>query len=877
MTFSEQSGVFGLFVADHVDAMLAYWDKDMVCRFVNKAYTDWFGKTREELVGKYTIPQLLGPLYNNRKSFIDAVLAGESQKFEGEQINAKGEIGNLLISYHPDVENGTVKGFFVHCVNISSAKSLETTSQMYASIVNSTSDGIISKRTDGTIVTWNKGAERILGYSAAEAEGKNISLIFPPYLQHEEQQLVARVQSGAPVEQYETLRQHKDGRLVNVSITLSPVRDSMDNITAITNVMRDITLHKLAEEEARRSNERNRIFVQQAPNALAMVDKDMRYLAASARWMKDYGLGEKDIIGKSHYEVFPEIGEDWKQIHRDCLAGATNQCDEAPFERADGTVQWLQWDVRPWYQTENEIGGLLMYTADITHIKDKENERKRIQHILEKTNQVARIAHWEIDVRTNRATWSPIANEILELPAAYTPDAASWLAMHQRDNNMDALLAAVRKTTEEGVPYDEEIEIMTISGHRRWLRIIGEAEFRKGVCVRRFGIIQDITRSKETASQLNRLNEELQAILNSGHVSIISTDCAGVITHFNQGAEIMLGYTATEVVGIHTPQLIHVAEEVAQRGVELSQQFGRTIEGFDVFVEMARQGKYDSRNWTYVRKNGSTFPVQLVETAIRNSEGNISGFLGVATDITELKNAERETTTLLEITKDQNERLKNFAHIVSHNLRSHSGNMEMLLSLFANSDPVLAGNEYVQLLLKASDNLKGTIADLNEVAQINLSTEGRLVPVNLHQRIEAARYNVFQLAREGGVTIYNDVPAHLMVAGLPAYIDSILLNFITNSIKYRADRTDSYVRLSATVEQDNVILAVADNGLGIDLKRHRAKLFGMYKTFHHVKDSRGIGLFITKNQVEALGGKIDVTSEPGVGTTFKIYLKHEKH
>jgi PAS domain S-box-containing protein len=394
MTFSEQSGVFGLFVADHVDAMLAYWDKDMVCRFVNKAYTDWFGKTREELVGKYTIPQLLGPLYNNRKSFIDAVLAGESQKFEGEQINAKGEIGNLLISYHPDVENGTVKGFFVHCVNISSAKSLETTSQMYASIVNSTSDGIISKRTDGTIVTWNKGAERILGYSAAEAEGKNISLIFPPYLQHEEQQLVARVQSGAPVEQYETLRQHKDGRLVNVSITLSPVRDSMDNITAITNVMRDITLHKLAEEEARRSNERNRIFVQQAPNALAMVDKDMRYLAASARWMKDYGLGEKDIIGKSHYEVFPEIGEDWKQIHRDCLAGATNQCDEAPFERADGTVQWLQWDVRPWYQTENEIGGLLMYTADITHIKDKENERKRIQHILEKTNQVARIAHW---------------------------------------------------------------------------------------------------------------------------------------------------------------------------------------------------------------------------------------------------------------------------------------------------------------------------------------------------------------------------------------------------------------------------------------------------------------------------------------------------
>ncbi len=876
MTIGDRWDSFGFFVADHVDAMLAYWDKDLVCRFVNKAYADWFGKSKAELVDVVTLPVFLGTVYQEHKSHIDAVLRGEPQKFDTQFRDSLGNVLQLLVSYYPHTENGSVAGFFVHTVDISSLKLLQSTSQMFATIVNSTSDGIVSKSIDGTIITWNKGVERILGYAADEVIGNDISIIFPAQLSHERFELVNRVLSGEHLEQYETLRQRKDGKLIHVSITLSPVTDDDGNVTAITKVIRDISLQKQQETELRRSNERNRIFVQQAPNALAMFDTNMRYLAASHRWMEDYGLLGRDIIGKSHYEIFPEIGEDWKQIHRDCLAGAVNQCDEAPFERADGSLQWLQWDVRPWYQNEKEIGGLLMYTADISRQKEKDSERKRIQQILERTNQVARIAHWDVDARTDIATWSPIANEILELPQGYQPNWESVLSMFQKGENFDNLIAAAKESAEKGTSYSIELSLTTPKGNQRWLRVIGEAEFRDGKCVRRFGIIQDVTRSREIAAQLRKLNDELSAILNSGHVSIISTNCEGIIKTFNQGAENLLGYTAAEMVGKESPQIIHVAAEVEQRGEELSEQFGRTIQGFDVFIELAKHGKYESRNWTYVRKNGTTFPVQLVVTAIRNDEEEITGYLGIATDITDLKNAEKETRTLLEITKDQNERLKNFAHIVSHNLRSHSGNIEMLLTLFAAADPSLAQNEYVTLLMKASENLKRTITDLNEVAQVNLSTEGRLVSVNLCQRIEAARYNVFQLARDAGVTIYNHVPEYLMVAGLPAYIDSIVLNFITNAIKYRSETSEPYVRLCATVANGYVILEINDNGLGIDLKKHRSKLFGMYKTFHQGKDSRGIGLFITKNQVETLGGKIEVTSEIGVGTTFKIYLKHEE-
>lgn len=137
--------------------------------------------------------------------------------------------------------------------------------------------------------------------------------------------------------------------------------------------------------ELEESNRRNKIFVAQAPNAIAMFDTQMRYLAASAQWLKDYKLEDQDIIGRSHYDVFPEIGEDWKQIHRDCLQGAINQTYGSVFLRADGTEQWLEWDVRPWYISDGEIGGLLMYTADIT-------ERKNTERLLQISEQKFRRA-----------------------------------------------------------------------------------------------------------------------------------------------------------------------------------------------------------------------------------------------------------------------------------------------------------------------------------------------------------------------------------------------------------------------------------------------------------------------------------------------------
>jgi PAS domain S-box-containing protein len=989
----------GLRVADHVHAMLAYWDKELVCRFANNAYLSWFGKTRADMVDIMTLGQLWEDRYHEIEPFVTGVLNGQHQQFENEIVTPSGEVRQAMANYYPDIVDGAVAGFFVHGVDITAIKTQQNrpsrsekrfsvflnatpdplvilnqygkiefvnarTEAMFgydrqqlqgktfeillaektraeghkrwaaifaarkaeavfavelngvnsegeefpaevmisrivladglyysaairditerrkhekalgelAAIVDSTCDAIISKLPDGTITTWNKGAERILGYTSEEALGRHISLMFPPDIIAEEEALVARIMNGETIAQYETIRLRKDGVRINVSITLAAIKDKKGDIVGISKILRDITQQKKAEQELKERNESNRIFVQQAPNALAMFDKDMRYLAASQRWLQDYNLKEIDIIGRSHYEIFPEISNEWKQIHQDCLKGNINTCDEEKFERKDGSVQWIEWDVRPWYISEGVIGGLLMYTADITEQKKKDEERKKTQYVLEKSNQIAGIASWEVDAATGVAVWGAMAYDIFEIPHDFKPNTANTPAFYKKGPKFDNLLAAIKAATEQGKPYDVEAEILTAKGKNRWIRIIGESEFKGGVCVRRFGIFQDITKAKEAEARLQRTKDELEAILNSSHVSIIGTDEQGIITHFNHGAELMLGYTAAEMIGQHSPLLIHLEKEVSERERELTAKFGRPVSGFDVFAEVARHGNADSREWTYLRKDGTSFPVQLVVTTAENKQGEIVGFIGVAADISELKKAQNEMKTLLDLTMEQNERLKNFAHIVSHNLRSHSGNIGVLLDFYIAEHPEAAKNEYIDMLKKSADSLKETIKHLTEVVSINVKTRDKFVPVNIFNCATSAISNVSQMARTAGATIHNSIAEDAIIMGLQAYADSVLLNFITNSIKYCATDRPPEVNLASSIQGKYVVITIQDNGLGIDLKENGSKLFGMYNTFHGNKDARGLGLFITKNQVEAMGGKIEVESQPNVGTTFRIYL-----
>ncbi|WP_181422846.1 PAS domain S-box protein [Arenibacter sp. ARW7G5Y1] len=623
--------------------------------------------------------------------------------------------------------------------------------------------------------------------------------------------------------------------------------------------------------------EYKKIFIEEAPNAIAMFDNNMGFLAASRQWRMDYNLLDNKIIGKSLYEIFPSIDERWRKIHLECLAGAIHNEDETKYTWPDGRVQWLTWDIRPWYTSKKEIGGILIYTTDITTIKEKEKEKLRIEQILDKANQVARIGTWEVNMISGKIHWSKVTCEIHEVPHDYVPKLDTAINFFKEGASREKIQNAVKNAIEKGIPYDVEVELITAKGKSRWARAIGQPEMVNGQCERLYGVFHNINEIKVSENALNKANEELTAIFNVSPISIIGTDFNGLITHFNKGAENLLQYSASEMIGKKTPEIIHLKEEVIRHGKVLSRLFGKNISGFDVFVEHARRNHFETMEWTYVRKDGSQFPVQLITTAIRDKNGKIKGFLGVATDITEQVNNRKkliETKESLEVLTNkltnQNRQLADFAHITSHNLRSPVANLQTLSGFYKDAESEEERNELFQKFEVVIGHLASTLNTLVEVIQTKDQSTKATQELSFEKILTKTQEIISSQITQSGAIIKSDFSKAQKVVYNDIYLDSIFLNLVSNAIKYKSEERVPEIYIESRIEGRNTVLTVTDNGLGINMEKHGHKLFGLNKVFHKHPEAKGVGLYMTKVQIEAMGGSISASSKEGEGSTFTV-------
>lgn len=548
---------------------------------------------------------------------------------------------------------------------------------------------------------------------------------------------------------------------------------------------------------------------------------------------------------------------------------------ECRFITAKNNLKWVRSSGKTW-EEEGKITKLFGTFQDITEKKESQEKLRVNEEAFRGNFEQAAIG---MALLTEKGRWLKVNKKLCEI-LDYTEKELLKLTFeditHPDDLNSDlGLLKELIQGKRDG--YSMEKRYINKKGNIVYIILgVSMVKDNEGKILYFITQIIDITAQKTFKIQLENTIAYNQALLDaSTQVAIIGTDINGIITTFNEGAEQLLGYDAEEVIHKETPKFIYIDEEAETAAQEIYEKTAEKLEGIDIFVHDAKEGKSTTKEWTFKRKDGSTFPVLLSITAIKQKD-TITGFLGMATDITQIKKVENEILALLAIAESQNERLKNFAYIVSHNLRSHSGGISTLIELIASDYPDFSQTEFFEYLKKSSDNLTETIKHLTEVVQINLSTKEKLETVELKTVIDSNISSLLTQAKKNNITIINEVQANIKVAAIPAYLDSIVMNFITNAIKYQSLKRESYLKIQ-TEETDNyVILKFIDNGLGIDLKKHGNKLFGMYKTFHNHADSRGIGLFITKNQIEAMNGKIEVESEVNNGTTFKIYLENEK-
>ena len=248
-------------------------------------------------------------------------------------------------------------------------------------------------------------------------------------------------------------------------------------------------------------------------------------------------------------------------------------------------------------------------------------------------------------------------------------------------------------------------------------------------------------------------------------------------------------------------------------------------------------------------------------------------YYGIVQDVTDRKRAEIELKKLLEVTSFQNSKLQNFTYIVSHNIRSHSSNINSLVKFLTVSEDEEERKEILQMLSKASANLDSTLLNLNEVIRVNDDASKLKVALNLSAEIDKTISILKSEIVKNKVEVIQKVSDHIMLNVVPSYFESILLNLLSNAIKYKSPDRLPVIEISTHFQSDFVVLNFKDNGLGIDLEQNSSNLFGMYKTFHHNEDSRGIGLFLTKNHIESMNGKIEVESQVNVGTIFRVFFR----
>ena len=390
MQFTTNIAERGFKVAANTAAMLAYWDKNLVCRFANKAYIEWFGVSPEKMMDKMTLPQLLGPLlYEKNLPHIIAALKGNVEIFEREITLPSGKILHSIATYSPDIQNGEVQGFYVHVSDVTPVK--ENISNQQIEPIGLTPSGVlynIDKDLRASLLTGFPGIDQL-----AKRNLISSSKLKRDFKNHFNTTVFAY---------YRNLQMEYAHKYLTRNTCSKKQMASMLNFANLSNFsacykkyVEKKKTQELIAEIKKESEDRYRAFIKETPFSIAMFDDQMRFLAASQKWLDEYHFTDIEIFSKPFYTIFPGTESEWKPMHDMCLQLDLNKADEGVYHRPDGTAVWLRWDIRPWHRQPDVVGGLLIYTEDITEFKNTEEQNKKISGILNKTNEIANIGAWK--------------------------------------------------------------------------------------------------------------------------------------------------------------------------------------------------------------------------------------------------------------------------------------------------------------------------------------------------------------------------------------------------------------------------------------------------------------------------------------------------
>jgi len=513
----------------------------------------------------------------------------------------------------------------------------------------------------------------------------------------------------------------------------------------------------------------------------------------------------------------------------------------------------------------------ILYKTDIKNseiykkLKDTNNEIKESNERYDIVSKATSDTIWDWKIQEDSMTWNKGIENIFGYKQDQVGKSSEWWFdnIHPEDSIKMSikLYSFIEQKTEK---WQDQYRFKCADGSYKYVLDRGFIlKDENGKSLRMIGAIQDITKQKEEEQRLKLL----ETVITHTKDSVIITEAdlnngkIPNIVYVNPAFSKNSGYNSNEIIG--------KSPEIFQGPNSDNQEYEKLINA------IKNQEECQVETLSY-KKNKEEYWVNFSMLPVYNSDGELSHWVSIQRDVTEDKKQEVEKEQLIRELTQNNKDLQQFSYITSHNLRAPLSNLTGLLNLI---EDIPIENEELKEILdgfnKSTHLLNDTINDLVKVIIIKDNPSIEKEDLFLKDIFEDVFSQLdFLIGMHKPIIKFNFEEVSFLNTN-KSYLESILLNLLTNAIKYKSETRKLKINITASQQDNNVLLIFKDNGIGIDLERNRDKIFGLYQRFHDYPDSKGLGLYLVKSQVETMGGTISLESKVDVGTTFTLTFKNK--
>ncbi len=893
---------------------------------VNRATESATGRGRTELVGTDFSEYFTEP---------DKARAGYRQVFAQGSVtdyplalrHRDGHVTDVL--YNASVyrdEAGEVLGMFAAARDITERKRAEAARLQLAAIVESSNDAIIGKTLDGVIVSWNKGAEEIYGYAAEEVIGNPITMLALPARHAEVREFLEKVRKGERVVNHESERVRKDGALIQVSLTLSPIKDASGNVVGISTIARDITERKVMEEKLRRASVYHRSLIEASLDPLVTISAEGKITDINRATEQVTGRKRAELTGTDFSDYFTEPDKARAGYQQVFAQGHVTDYPLAIRHR-DGHVIDVLYNASVYRDEQGEVLGVFAAARDITERKHAEEQLRRSEHSLAEAQRIAHLGNWELDLETNLLSWSDEIFRIFEIDkdkfgASYD---AFLNAIHPDDRDM--VNKAYTDSVANKVPYDIVHRLRMEDGRVKYVNEKCETHYAgDGKPLRSVGTVHDITARILDEEAMRRLNRELRAISNCNQTLMraedeqalldaichIVCDDAGyrmawvgypeddadksirVVSwagansgyldqakltwadtergHGPSGTAIRSGKSVSIQDFSTDPNAAPWRDAALQRGyrssisLPLKDENEKVFGIFNIYAAMPSAFTREEMRLLEELAGDMAFGITVLRTRIERTKAEEE----IRKLNLELEQRVAERTAQLEAA---NKELEAFSYSVSHDLRTPLRAIDGFSNILLEDYRDQLDDEGKRLLKVVRDNTSRMGQLIDDILQF--SRTGRMEITLAEIDMEKMAHTVFEELRPG----VTEGKLQLEIGHLPpakgdsAMMHQVFVNLLSNAIKFSRNREPARIKVGGSIEGNEAMYYVQDNGAGFDMQ-YAGKLFGVFQRLHGVTEfeGTGIGLAIVKRIITRHGGRVWAEGKINEGATIYFAL-----